>query len=73
MVLNLSLSEVVTFGIHYKTHIWNVKVFMFLNRRSDNGMDQAARVSYEITIRLSSSETRLKWTSAASSAGFSLV
>ena len=46
MVLNLSLSEVVTSGIHYKTHITNVKVYMFVNRRSDNGMDQAACISY---------------------------
>ena len=46
MVLNLSLSEVVTSGIHYKTHIRNVIVYMFLNRRSENEMDQAVRVSY---------------------------
>ena len=46
MVLNLSFSEVVTSGIHYKTHIRNVKVCMLLNRRSDNGMDSAARVNY---------------------------
>ena len=32
--------------IHYKTHIRNVIVYMFLNRRSDNGVDKAACVSY---------------------------
>ena len=51
MALNLSLSEVVTSGIHYKTHIRNVKVCMFLNRRSDNGMDQVASVSYANSYR----------------------
>ena len=46
MVLNLSLSEVVTSRIHHKAHIRIVKVNIFLNRRSDNGMDQNACVSY---------------------------